>query len=78
MASISDQEASQIHEWIQRMQKKEPGLVRKELPGKVLLVDGERLHRLSRERLEAQVEKGLLILEAEIGSIHLYKYKEID
>ena len=73
---LTDSEKTILAEWLGRMRNKEPGLFRKEIPEKLVLIDSKRIPKLSDQRLQRQVELGKLILAQEVGHLHLYTYKE--
>jgi hypothetical protein len=74
--SLTDAEVSLVHEWIARMENGEPGLFKKEIPGKIVLVDTKRIPKLSREQLNARIKIGELKKSIEIGHIYLYETQE--
>lgn len=74
--SLTVQEVEAVAEFMQRMENKEPGLYRRFIGNRLLLVDYDRLPKLSEVHVLLQGEKYRMLDSS--GSIHLYIDKEYD
>lgn len=76
---LTEKEKAAVHEWIERMTAGEPGLYRKEIYPKLVVMQWQRAPLLSRQLIEERVRKKELRLTYERDDgLRIYEYADRD